>query len=341
MARLLVRPPSSFFLGSCCRTLLDVHRRRRRPPPSGPASGGHAAPHDPPPQNQVPIFRAGINFVRVDVIVSDSKGNAVLDLKPEDFEVSEGGTAQKVETFKLISLDGGLMQGPDGPPRQIRTDHRRGNRSLSRRRAVVCDFHRRLSRAARDEHVRARADCPLCRDAARSVRHGRPDAPVAADRHGPHDAESRRDSGGIRQFLGRKYDYTPTNEIEERYAYYPTEVVEGIRNQVSMWAIKALITRMGGLKEGRKALILVSEGYTALLPPQMRDSMAAFPGPGIRRPAIPRRASTARSRTAPTSAPAPCSRTSSAKSMARPIATTWRFMPSIREGWRPTSSAWT
>ena len=35
---------------------------------------------------------------------------------------------------------------------------------------------------------------------------------------------------------------------------------------------------MGGLKEGRKALILVSEGFTTMLPPQMRDSNAQLPG---------------------------------------------------------------
>ena len=37
-----------------------------------------------------------------------------------------------------------------------------------------------------------------------------------------HDAIMR----GLQQFRGRKYDYTPRNEIEEQYAYYPTETVE-------------------------------------------------------------------------------------------------------------------
>ncbi len=35
---------------------------------------------------------------------------------------------------------------------------------------------------------------------------------------------------------------------------------------------------MGSLKEGRKALILVSEGYSDTLPPQLRDPNAAMPG---------------------------------------------------------------
>src|SRR5436190_6661668 len=77
-------------------------------------------------------------------------------------------------------------------------------------------------------------------------------------------------SKGIQQFLGRKFDYTPRNQIEEKYAYYPAETVERIRNQVSLSAIEGLIVHMGTLKEGRKALLLVSEGYTNMLPPQLR-----------------------------------------------------------------------
>src|SRR6195952_1314488 len=87
--------------------------------PRGQQPAPAAQPPDQPPTDQ-PVFRAGINFVRVDVIVTDKNGNPVGDLKPEDFEVSEQGKPQAVETFKLISLDGGLMATT--PPREIRTD---------------------------------------------------------------------------------------------------------------------------------------------------------------------------------------------------------------------------
>lgn len=85
-----------------------------------PAGQGQAAQGQTPP-NQ-PVFRAGINFVRVDVIVSDRNGNPIDNLKPEDFEIVEEGTTQKIETFKLVSLDGGLMESTRTPPRQILTD---------------------------------------------------------------------------------------------------------------------------------------------------------------------------------------------------------------------------
>jgi VWFA-related protein len=82
----------------------------------------------------------------------------------------------------------------------------------------------------------------------------------------------------IAQFTGRKFDYTPRNDIEQQYATYPAETVELIRNQVSLSALRGLIVHMGTLKEGRKALIVVSEGFSNTLPPQLRDPVAIAPG---------------------------------------------------------------
>src|SRR5436190_21556206 len=107
--------------------VLAAEPRGQQPPPAQPPDQAPAqtpaqtpaqATDQPPPDQ--PIFRAGINFVRVDVIVTDKNGNPVGDLKPADFEITEQGKPQAVETFKLVSLDGGLMATT--PPRQIRTD---------------------------------------------------------------------------------------------------------------------------------------------------------------------------------------------------------------------------
>src|SRR5947209_13536451 len=71
-------------------------------PPQPDPQQGQAQPPSAPP-----VFRTGINYVRVDVIVSDNKsGQPIDDLKPQDFEVLEDGKPQKVENFKLIKLDG-------------------------------------------------------------------------------------------------------------------------------------------------------------------------------------------------------------------------------------------
>ncbi len=47
-----------------------------------------------------------------------------------------------------------------------------------------------------------------------------------------------------------------------------------------MGALEAAAIRMGGLREGRKSIIFVSEGLTESLPPQLNDPVAALPGFG-------------------------------------------------------------
>src|SRR6267378_2381998 len=101
------------------------HAQTTQSPPSGQAqtqpSGQAQTP--PPSDPQQPVFRTGINFVRVDVIVTDKNGNQIADLQAPDFDVTEDGKAQTIETFKLVKLDGGRMDAIKEPPRQIRTDY--------------------------------------------------------------------------------------------------------------------------------------------------------------------------------------------------------------------------
>ena len=245
-----------------------------------------APPATPPPATQAqdqqppPVFRAGVNFVRVDVIVTDKAGNQISDLKPEDFEVSEDGARQTIETFKLIELDAGLMPGRDGPPAPIRTDY-------DEEREAARDDVRLFAIFLDDYHVTRGSSLSMRQQISRFVETQLgpsdmvglmyPLQPVAAVRMTRNHAAIQK---GIEQFMGRKYDYTPMNPLEEKYAYYPAEVVEKIRNQVSLSAIESLISRMGSLKEGRKALLLVSEGFTNMLPPQLRAPVAAIPGIG-------------------------------------------------------------
>ena len=92
------------------------------------AQGGAQAPATDPaaptnPQSgdtpQQPTFRADINYVRVDVIVSDDKGQPVTDLKVTDFEVLEDGKPQAIDQFRLVRVDGNPAPGAP-PPREHR-----------------------------------------------------------------------------------------------------------------------------------------------------------------------------------------------------------------------------
>jgi VWFA-related protein len=232
--------------------------------------------NDQPPAQ--PVFRAGINYVRVDVIVSDKNGANVADLKQTDFEVLEDGKPQTVENFKFIKLDGGAVPTDDGPPRAIRNDddeEREAARDDVRLFAIFLD----------DYHVRKE----------NSIRIRQPIEQFVQTQLGPSDMiglmyplesifsvrmtrNHKAVVAGLEKFLGRKYDYTPLNDLERQYTWYPAETQEQIRVRVALSAIRGLIVHMGTLKEGRKSLIVVSEGFSNRLPPGINPIGAAPTG---------------------------------------------------------------
>ena len=238
------------------------------PPPAQPAQ----------PEPQTPIFRTDINFVRVDVIVTDRQGNAVGNLKQEDFEVTEDGKPQTIQTFKLINVSEDSGVGSD-PPRQIRTvieEQAEAARDDVRLFAVFLDdYHVRLENSMRAREIIAQfvenqlqpADMAGIMYPLWSIN----DVLLSRNR--------KEMASAIRGFTGRKYDYTPRNMFEENYVHYVSTIeAERIRNDVTLTALKGLIIKMGGLREGRKAIILISEGFTNVLPAQVNDQIATCNG---------------------------------------------------------------
>ena len=57
----------------------------------------------PTPPADDDVVKISTNLIQLDVTVTDSKGNVVKDLKPEDFEVYENGEKQKITNFSFIS----------------------------------------------------------------------------------------------------------------------------------------------------------------------------------------------------------------------------------------------
>ena len=82
-----------------------------RSAPAGPAAARSSRPRAAAAaaarrsSQQPPGIRSGINFVSVDVIVTDRKGKPVLDLKQEEFELHEDRKPQTIETFEIVKID--------------------------------------------------------------------------------------------------------------------------------------------------------------------------------------------------------------------------------------------
>jgi VWFA-related protein len=248
---------------------------QEKPPP---AAQEKPPPQDPPPQ-QPPVIRSGINFVRVDVIVTDRKGNPVLDLKPEEFRVKEDGKPQAIESFSIVKVDDG--KNIDAPmPTEIKSlydEQREAARPDVRLFVLFLD----------DYHVRRGNDMVVRKPLIDFVQNQLGPLDMVAIMYpltSIHELSFTRNRqsliSAIEKFEGRRFNYLPRNEFEEKYAYYPASTVERVRNQVVMTAIKGAAIKLGGLREGRKSIIFVSEGFSNTLPPQLDDPVAAMPGIG-------------------------------------------------------------
>ena len=250
-----------------------------------PATPSQAAPAtQQPPANPVgpdgqPIFRTGINTVRVDVIVTDNKGNPVTDLKLGDFEIAEDGKPQKPDTFRLVKID------TETQP----TYTQRGIRTRNDEESAAADENSRIFAFFLDDYHVMRDSSMVMRkpvidfitnqlSANDLVTVMYPLTPVDA-------AVLTRNHQGIinavEKFEGRKYNYEPVNAVENGYVYKLTpDAIEQIRRQVTLSALRGMCTKLGSLREGRKSLILLSEGFNATLPPQMRSTVAGGFGGG-------------------------------------------------------------
>ena len=71
-------------------------------------------PEAPP---QAPTFRVRVDYVEVDVVVTDRQGNLVRDLKKEDFQVLEDGKAQAINTFTMVDIP---VERADRPLAQLK-----------------------------------------------------------------------------------------------------------------------------------------------------------------------------------------------------------------------------
>jgi VWFA-related protein len=259
----------TLMLASAAMVALAGQQAGSQPTATGQASGQQAA-------DQTDLtFRSGINFVTVDAYVSDSKGQPITDLKQSDFEIFEDNKPQKIEQFRFIKVDGNPKPGAP-PPQEIRNrddEEREAARDDTRVFVIFLDdYHTRLGsslavRQPLSEFIQNQLR-PL--DLVAIMYPLTPVTDVDFTRN--HE----RIIGAIQKFEGRKYRYEPRNLFEEQYQRAPTEIVEQIRNQVVMTALRGLSVRLGSIREGRKSIIYVSEGLQAMLPPQMRSADASM-----------------------------------------------------------------
>ncbi len=253
------------------------------PPPQTqkpPASQGQAPPGQPPAQQgqqaqQPPVFRAGVNFVRVDAYPT-ADGKPVLDLKQEDFEVSEDGVPQKVETFEHV-----IIQAPTVLDRARAPEPN----TVAQSREMVAESKARLFVLFLDTYHISTEGAMNSRAALTRFLYGAlgPDDLIAVTTPelpaGTVTFARRTESieAMLERFWrwGRRGTLTEFDPIEEQYMRcYPAgpgdtggmsgvarEMIRRRRERMTLESLQGLVVHLGGLREERKAVLAVSEGW--------------------------------------------------------------------------------
>jgi VWFA-related protein len=212
---------------------------------------------EPPPQQ--PVFRAGTDLVRVDVTVTTNGDQPVADLTMEDFEVTDDNVPQTVETLKFVKVDGTRTTNLDEPLEIRSKEHAllEASREDVRLFAIFLD----------DYHIDKRPEItlPLREALTKFVNQLGPNDLVAlmeplTTLYDLKYTRSKPDLlARIRTFEGRRGETFPVKSVIEEAQLTQRNWME-LRSGVTLSALKALATQMGGLRDGRKSILFFSQG---------------------------------------------------------------------------------
>ena len=209
------------------------------------------------PVQQPPVFRGGTTLVQVDAIVTDDSGRPIVDLAAPDFEVLDDGRRVPIERVRFLGAASYEGDSTLAPIRTHDDEEREASRDDVRVYAIFLD----------DYHVERMGELRVIDALIAFVERLPPTDLVAVyypldsmtDVHFAREREPVLKA--IRRFKGRLGDYQPTRPVEEEHLRYPRDI-ERIRRQITMSALEGLATHLGSIKQGRKTVLFVSNGFT-------------------------------------------------------------------------------
>jgi VWFA-related protein len=232
-------------------------------------SGGAAKPQAPQPPA---TFRTEANFVRVDVYPTQS-GKPVLDLRAEDFEVLEDGKPQAIQTFEHVRVSPAGPQSLRSEPNSIGASQQLAANPRNRVFVLFLDTYHVT--VVGSWHARE----PLIRLIDRVL--GPDDlVGVMTPKMSAADVVLARKTevmaSGLRDIWPWGERFTlQTDLIEEFYAgCFPrreqADVVAGMiarrRERTSLDSLHELVLYLRNIREERKAIVTVSEGWVLFRP---------------------------------------------------------------------------
>ena len=238
----------------------------------------------PPAEAPPATFRAEVNYVEVDAVVTDGQGNLVQDLTQDDFEIFEDGDPQSITTFTHVDIPLTRPSQPLFANAPIEPDVQTNEGVEGRVYLIVLDSRHtqplnalRVKTAAR-EFIETRLGA---NDVAAIVHTaGRADL--------GQDFTNRRQLllDAVDRFVGQKlrsdtlarleaYTYGGGDDIEvnpavrsrspvnsaDRGVFDPDEMERSSHAMATLSSLRNLSEFMAGIRGRRKAMVFISEGF--------------------------------------------------------------------------------
>ena len=240
-------------------------------------------------QPQQPTFRGGTNVVRVDLYATRD-GKLVDDLTQSEVGVLEDGVTQTIESFERVVVRPPVLQDLRAEPNTVSESRQMAADPRARIFVIFLDtYHTRFANAAR---LRTALQQFVDRVVGQEDLIGLMTPEMAAT-----DVTLGRRTTVMSRLLdittwGRRARLADNDPIEDIYeACYALEVPPIApemkarrREKLALDAIDDLVTHLGGLREERKAVLAVSEGWLEYGPNPalarlLQNDQGRIPGP--------------------------------------------------------------
>jgi VWFA-related protein len=252
--------------------------------------GAQQGPPTPPqtPQ-QVPVFRSATNVVQVDAYPTKD-GKIVEGLTAKDFQVLEDGKPQAIESFEFIRIEPNTAEGARRDPNTAEDGNRLAADPRNRVFVIYLDhFHASL---AGSHAIVGPVVTMLNRMLTANDLFG-----VATAVMKPRDLVLGRQTTTIEDQLSRNWTWGlqkgvislgPEEEGLVRCYGEPMalEISARLREERTLDSLGQFVRHLGGLREARKVLIVLSVGWRLYEPDQGRLSVLMTPQNGAGRTPI-------------------------------------------------------
>jgi VWFA-related protein len=225
----------------------------------------------PPPSDQTPTptFKAEVEYVEVDALVTDQQGRFVRDLKKEDFQVFEDGRRQTISTFSLVDIP---REPPDRPlfsSVPIEPDVKSNERPFDGRVYVMVldDLH---TDALRSQYVKRAARQFIERNLAANDLMAVVHTGGRSDSSQEFTSNKRLLLASVDKFMGRKLQSATLARNEEYFRQAgtpfrgsvadPYDQERGFNAQSTLSTLRQVAEWFGGVRGRRKTMLFISEG---------------------------------------------------------------------------------